>query len=370
MGARKVCAARGPWPAHAKTSRLVLAAPSETVTALRWALGAAPRGARHGPGRSPVACAPRRKRARTAQRRYHPRDEAARSHPGEERPAVDHEARPSLGCPSPRVRPAALREVVRDAAPDAEARMAYGMPTWHQRENLVHLAGYAGHVGLYPGPAAIEAFAEALRPYKTSKGAVQIPHDVPLPTGLVREITAWRVAQVGVAGAPARRTGADTLRDPGPLEFTETLRAAGGTAACFVPFPWDLKETFGRGNLVPVSARWDDRVTYQGALAMMGGERAMLLCRKDILAQLGKSAGDAVTVTVRLDLAPRVVEVPEALAAALDAQPDARARWEALSPSCRREYAQWIAEAKRPETRDARVAKALPRIVAGARLKG
>lgn len=275
------------------------------------------------------------------------------------------------GLPEPaRARLAALCAVVREEAPEAAERMTYGMPTWHQGENLLHLAGYAKHVGLYPGPAAIVAFAEELRPFKTSKGAVQIPHDAPLPTDLVRRITRWRVAQAREGSAPARRPKTEALRDPGPLQFTETLRAAGGTAACFVPFPWDLKETFGRGNLVPVSARWDDRVTYQGALAMMGDERAMLLCRKDILAQLGKSAGDVVSVTVTLDLAPRAVDVPDALAAALDARPDARASWASLSPSCRRDYAQWIAEAKRPETRDARVAKAIPRILTRERLKG
>lgn len=48
----------------------------------------------------------------------------------------------------------------------------------------------------------------------------------------------------------------------------------------------------------------------------------------------------------------------------------AKKAWETPSPSCRREYAQWIAEAKRPETRDARVAKAIPRIASRERLKG
>jgi hypothetical protein len=169
--------------------------------------------------------------------------------------------------------------------------------------------------------------------------------------------------------APARKTAPDGLRDPGPLEFTAALQPAGDTAACCVYFPWDLKETYGRGNLVPVDTLWDGRVRYQGSLAMMGGTRAMLLCRKDILAQLGKAAGDEVQVRVTLDTAPRAVEVPEALAAALDASPDARRAWEALSASARRDYAQWIAEAKRDETRASRVQKALPRIVAGQRLK-
>ncbi len=262
----------------------------------------------------------------------------------------------------------ALIAAVREAAPNATERMAYGMPTWHQGENLVHLAGYAKHVGLYPHPAAIVAFADDLRPFKTSKGAVQIPHDAELPLELVRRITRWRVEQAaGLDAKPTRRR--DALSDPGPLEFTAALEPAGDTAACCVYFPWNLKETYGRGNLVPVEVLWDDRVRYQGSLAMMGGERAMLLCRKDILAQLGKGAGDEVRVRVTLDTAPRAVHVPEALAAALDASPDARRAWDALSTSARRDYARWVAEAKRDETRASRVRKALPRIAAGHRLK-
>jgi uncharacterized protein YdeI (YjbR/CyaY-like superfamily) len=103
---------------------------------------------------------------------------------------------------------------------------------------------------------------------------------------------------------------------------------------------------------------------------MMGGEKAMLLCRKDVLAGLGKSAGDRVHVVVRLDTAPREVELPEALQKALDAHDEARAAWPTLSPSCRREYADWIADAKREATRDARVEKAVVMIAARKRLKG
>lgn len=82
------------------------------------------------------------------------------------------------------------------------------------------------------------------------------------------------------------------------------------------------------------------------------------------LAALGKGAGDAVRVRVTLDLAPRPVEVPEALAAALDAAPAAKAAWEALSPSMRREYAGWVASAKRDETRASRVRQTLERVTA------
>ncbi len=107
--------------------------------------------------------------------------------------------------------------------------------------------------------------------------------------------------------------------DLGPLEFEATLhKAVASGAACFVDFPWDLKQTFGRGNLIPVRTFWDGRVEYRGSLAMMGGDAAMLLCRKDVLAALGKEAGQMVSVRVELDLEPREVELPEDLKAAMD----------------------------------------------------
>jgi uncharacterized protein YdhG (YjbR/CyaY superfamily) len=110
----------------------------------------------------------------------------------------------------------ALADVVRAEAPDAIERIAYGLATWHQRENLIHLGAFARHVGVYPGPAAIVEFAEDLAAFKTSKGTIQVPHDVPLPTELVRRLTRWRLEQVvmkHVRRAPARsRTTTNTHR--------------------------------------------------------------------------------------------------------------------------------------------------------------
>lgn len=263
-----------------------------------------------------------------------------------------------------RSRLSTLRAVLREELPQASEKMSYGMPTWHQRRNLVHIAGWERHIGLYPGPKVIEAFSEELTGFHTSKGAIQVPHEQELPLDLVRRIARGCVAEV----ADGQQAG---LRDPGPLTFEATLlSSASSGAACFVELPWDLKATYGRGNLVPVHATWDGRVTYRGSLAMMGGERAILICRKDKLAELGKRAGDTVNVTVRLDRAPREVEVPEVLDQALDATAGARAAWSALSPSCQREYASWIGEAKKPETRAARLEKAIPMILARRRLKG
>ena len=159
-----------------------------------------------------------------------------------------------------------------------------------------------------------------------------------------------------------------TLKDPGPRSFDAVLQATSASgSACFVPFPFDLTALYGKGNLVPVQVVWDGRVTYRGSLAKMGGPHAIVLCRTDVVRALGKRAGDAVHVTVTLDTAPRPVELPPLLAAALDAEPALAAAWAALSPSCQREYASWIADAKRPETAHKRLAEAAPRIRAGRR---
>lgn len=89
-----------------------------------------------------------------------------------------------------------IRDVIREAAPDATEKISWQMPTYHQKENLVHFAMQKNHVGFYPSPGGIEAFAEKLAEYKTSKGGVQFPLSKPIPYDLIREITQYRVKSV------------------------------------------------------------------------------------------------------------------------------------------------------------------------------
>jgi uncharacterized protein YdhG (YjbR/CyaY superfamily) len=116
------------------------------------------------------------------------------------------------GAPEPaRGRLRALAEVIRAAAPDAEERIAYGLVTWRTQENLIHLGAFTHHVGVYPGAAAIVFFADELAEFKSTKGAIRIPHDAPLPTALVRRLTSWRLKQAATKGAtatPKQRTAA------------------------------------------------------------------------------------------------------------------------------------------------------------------
>jgi hypothetical protein len=104
--------------------------------------------------------------------------------------------------------------------------------------------------------------------------------------------------------------------------------------------------------------------TWRTSVARMGGEFLLGLSR-EVRDGAGVRAGDEAEVTIELDRAPREIEVPEVLAAALAADPQAAALFERMAFTHRKEYARWIAEAKRAETRQRRVAQALEMIRAG-----
>jgi uncharacterized protein YdhG (YjbR/CyaY superfamily) len=88
-----------------------------------------------------------------------------------------------------------LRAVVQAAAPDATEKISYGMPTFYLNGNLVHFGAFKHHIGFYPVPSGIAAFAAELAPYKQSKGAVQFPHEEPLPLDLITRIVRFRAEE-------------------------------------------------------------------------------------------------------------------------------------------------------------------------------
>lgn len=98
-----------------------------------------------------------------------------------------------------------IRRTIREAAPDAEEAMKYGIPTFVLHGNLVHYGGFKKHVGFYHGATDVAAaFQGELASYKQSKGTVQFPLDQPLPLDLIRRMTLARV-QENVEAAAARK---------------------------------------------------------------------------------------------------------------------------------------------------------------------
>jgi hypothetical protein len=148
----------------------------------------------------------------------------------------------------------------------------------------------------------------------------------------------------------------------GLIRFRTQLRRRGPAAAIVLD---DAQvATVGEGaRRFPVTATVNG-YTWRTSVARMGGEFLVGLNRQ-VREGAGVQAGDDVEVTIELDAAPRDVEVPEALAAALTTDPQAKAAFERMAFTHRKEYARWIAEAKREETRDRRVQQAIEMIRAG-----
>jgi len=142
----------------------------------------------------------------------------------------------------------------------------------------------------------------------------------------------------------------------GTLELTTTLLPRGPAAA--VVLDDEQVATVGEGaKRFPVRATVNG-FTWRTTVTRMRGE-FLLGLNREVRDSAGVEAGDTVRVTIELDTEPREVEIPPALTAALSANPDARAAFERLAFTHRKEYARWIGEAKRKETQDRRVARAL-----------
>lgn len=88
-----------------------------------------------------------------------------------------------------------MRATIKEVVPQAEEVISYNMPAFKQNGILVWYAAYKQHIGFYPTPGPIKTFAQELRQYKTSKGAIQFPIDKPIPTSLVKKIVNFRVKQ-------------------------------------------------------------------------------------------------------------------------------------------------------------------------------
>ena len=88
-----------------------------------------------------------------------------------------------------------MRACIRKAAPDAKEGLKWGMPAFSCQRILVVFAAHKGHIGFYPTPSAVKAFAKELSKFSTASGSIQFPIDKPLPLALIRRITKFRVRE-------------------------------------------------------------------------------------------------------------------------------------------------------------------------------
>ncbi|MDD4082278.1 MAG: DUF1801 domain-containing protein [Sphaerochaetaceae bacterium] len=88
-----------------------------------------------------------------------------------------------------------LRKVIKEAAPEAEEKISYQIPTFYLYGNLVHFAAFKKHIGFYPAPSGMEAFKDELSIYKNAKGSVQFPINGQIPFELIKKIVRFRAKE-------------------------------------------------------------------------------------------------------------------------------------------------------------------------------
>lgn len=88
-----------------------------------------------------------------------------------------------------------IRACIRKSAPGAKESLKWGMPSFSYHRVLVTYAAHKQHIGFYPTSSGVRNFTKELSKYVTSRGAIQFPYSKPLPTTLIRKITAFRVKE-------------------------------------------------------------------------------------------------------------------------------------------------------------------------------
>jgi hypothetical protein len=150
------------------------------------------------------------------------------------------------------------------------------------------------------------------------------------------------------------------------MRFRTTVEL-GGKTATGLEIPEDVLAAIGSGKRPAVRITVGGH-TYRTTVASRGG-RFLVPLSAENRAAAGVAAGDDVEVDIQADTAPREVTVPGDLADELAHDSTAQHFFDTLSYTHRKEWVRWIDEAKKPETRKARIAKTVAALRAGKRTR-
>ncbi len=149
------------------------------------------------------------------------------------------------------------------------------------------------------------------------------------------------------------------------IHFTGKLTAEGPNGAwVFMEVPKEASEKLGTRGRVSVKGSINGFAIRTSALPTGRGTH-QLAVNKATQAGAKAKPGDRVKVELEVDTQERVVKVPADLKKAVDAEPAVKSLWAMLTPRCREEWVQWVEEAKKPETRSRRIAKAVATLEKG-----
>ncbi|MBV9924117.1 MAG: DUF1905 domain-containing protein [Acidobacteria bacterium] len=150
-----------------------------------------------------------------------------------------------------------------------------------------------------------------------------------------------------------------------PLKrFRALVNRKEGGDVCSIDIPFDVEKTFGARGRVPVRGTLNG-APFRSSVFRMGGDCHFMVVNRQMREAAGVEGGETVPVTMERDTEPRTVEPPADFARALKSNGQARATWDKLSYTHRREHVEHIEEAKRPETRLRRIEKSIQMLAEG-----
>lgn len=81
-----------------------------------------------------------------------------------------------------------IRSIFLHEIPNATETISYGLPTFKLKKNIIHYAAFKNHIGIFPGAKGVVYFLSKYQGYKTSKGTIQIPHEIDLPKEILQDL--------------------------------------------------------------------------------------------------------------------------------------------------------------------------------------
>ena len=145
------------------------------------------------------------------------------------------------------------------------------------------------------------------------------------------------------------------------VQVDATVEATGGNTTG-IRLPDDVLAQLGAGKRPKVTVTLGTGYAFRTSIGTHDGS-PFIPVSAAVRKEAGIAAGDAVVVGVALDTAPREVEMPDDLAAAMAEQPESRTFFDTLTDSQRKQFVESVTSAKKPETRSKRIGAAVAALV-------
>jgi hypothetical protein len=170
---------------------------------------------------------------------------------------------------------------------------------------------------------------------------------------------ATKKAGAKAVGASKAAAGKSSVK-----RFRALVRRDEGSEVCAIDIPFDVEKTYGARGRVPVRGTLNG-APFRSSLFRMGGDCHFMVINRKMRESAGVSGGETVPVTMERDTEERVITPPPDFARALKVNKEAQSTWDKLSYTHRREHVEHIEDAKKPETRERRIAKSIQLLAAG-----